>query len=38
MKELSMAETDDKVDNFRSKHIFMEYDTSSPACYFYLLS
>lgn len=38
MKELSMAETDDKVDNHRSRHTFMEYDTKNPACYFYLLS
>jgi hypothetical protein len=37
-KELSMAETDDQVNNKRSNHIFMEYDTSSAVCYYYLLS
>jgi len=37
-KELSMAETDDQVDNLRSNHIFVEYDTSHPACYYYLLT
>ena len=38
MKELSMAETDEDVQNYRSQHIFMEYDSSHPACYFYLLA
>lgn len=37
-RELREAVKDEDVKNARSTHIFVEYDSSHPTCYFYLLS
>ena len=38
MKELNSVDSDDKVKSVRAQHIFVEYDSSHPTCYFYLLA